>query len=92
MRLVQFALLVLAAGFIVSEVQRTSPQTAAAQAAPPGAQHMLISSSATNMQSFLWILDEGTGDVTFCMSTSDSPMSSQYDFGCKKHHQPKQVD
>lgn len=42
-----------------------------------------VASSSTNLQSFLWVMDDNTRTITFCFSTSSPETAPQYDFGCR---------
>jgi hypothetical protein len=57
---------------------------------PPSHGHW-IASSATGVQTFAWILDEGGNLVTFCYSTASPQMGPQFDFTCKRRPMPTEV-
>jgi len=60
-------------------------QGAAGPAASSGtsASDLHAVSSATSMQSFLWVFDGGGHAVTFCFSVSSPETAPQYDFKCR---------
>ena len=43
-----------------------------------------VVSSSTNMQSFLWIIDDRNNTITFCFTTASPETGPQYDFGCRQ--------
>jgi hypothetical protein len=53
-----------------------------------GSHRLKIASSATGVQSFAWILDDGSNTVTFCYTTASPQMGPQFDFTCKRHPMP----
>jgi hypothetical protein len=58
----------------------------AAGPAPPStmqAGDLQAASSATSLQSFLWVFDNGAHAVTFCFSVSSPETAPQYDFKCR---------
>jgi hypothetical protein len=52
-------------------------------AAPAGALGFSAVSSATGLQSFLWVFDNGAREVTFCFSVATPETGPQYDFKCR---------
>lgn len=53
--------------------------------APPPMTHPQIVSSSTNLQSFLWVFEEGSRTITFCFTAASPPSGPQYDFSCRTH-------
>ena len=86
MRFPRAALMVLTGGAaLVLPVQRAAPQQAVALTNASG---LLIASSSTALQSFVWIADEVSDEITLCKTTSTAPLGPQYDFDCKRHRLP----
>jgi len=58
--------------------------------AVPPAPHSgtLIASSATGIQSFVWIVNDAQQTVMFCYSTATPQMGPQFDFTCRRHPFP----
>lgn len=72
----------LAAGIaLVAFAQGGASPPAPASATPSAA--VKIVSSSTNLQSFLWIMDDNARTITFCYSAASPETGPQYDFGCR---------
>jgi hypothetical protein len=86
MRLDRAALFVVTGGAVLAiAAQQATPEQSTAQG---GTSHLLIASSSTALQSFVWIADEASGEITLCKTTSTASMGPQYDFDCKRHRLP----
>jgi hypothetical protein len=55
-----------------------------------GAHRLMMTSSATGVQSFAWILDDVSNVVTFCYSTASPQLGPQFDFTCRRHPMPSE--
>lgn len=60
---------------------QVAPPPSAIGAAPGSG--LRVTASATNVQSFVWMVDENARTIMFCFTVSAPPTSPQYDFSCR---------